>query len=184
MSLGYLVAPLGGMQIGSGRRTFAFVTGLNNYGYIAIPVAAAVFGIHSPMMGVLLVCNVGIEVMLWTFGLLILRGEVDRNVWKKLLSPPLVAMLIGLMLNYSGLPDAKGAAGQGYAVIRPLTMLGDCAVPSDAVSVASFRDLVKTGMAWPLQVPKLASRCATATCPPSNIIMALSIPFAPELSRC
>ncbi len=186
MSLGYLVAPFGGMQIGSGRRTFAFVTGLNNYGYIAIPVAAAVFGINSPMMGVLLVCNVGIEVMLWTFGLLILRGEVDRNVWKKLLSPPLVAMLIGLTLNYTGLPEAKGAAGQGYAVLKTaLTMLGACAVPIGlAVSGASFRDLVKSGEwlgRW--QVPTLGISLRNGLLPAFYILMALSIPFPTELKQ-
>ncbi|MFA5257966.1 MAG: AEC family transporter [Opitutales bacterium] len=186
ISLGYLCGPLGGMNVGSGRRTFAFSTGLNNYGYIAIPVAAAVFGVDSPMMGVLLVCNVGIEAMLWTFGLLVLTGKVSRDVWKQLLNPPLIAMLVGLTLNFAGLPEMDGVAGRTYHIFETaLRMMGACAIPLGLlISGATFCDLVRSGEwlgRW--QVPVLGTMLRNGLLPALYIAMAISIPFSTELKQ-
>jgi len=186
ISLGYLIGPLGGMKVGSGRRTFAFSTGLNNYGYIAIPVAAAVFGVDSPMMGVLLVCNVGIEAMLWTFGLLVLTGKISRDVWKQLLNPPLIAMLVGLVLNFTGLPEMSGAAGRAYHIFETaLRMMGACAIPLGLlISGATFCDLVRSGEwlgRW--QVPVLGTLLRNGVLPALYIAMAISLPFSTELKQ-
>jgi len=41
--IAWLVGPLIGLKIGSGRRTFAVSGGLQNYGYVAIPLIAYLF---------------------------------------------------------------------------------------------------------------------------------------------
>lgn len=186
ISIGYLVGPLGGMHVGTGRRTFAFTTGLNNYGYIAIPVAAAVFGVDNPMMGVLLVCNVGIEAMLWTYGILMLTGKIDKNVWKQLLNPPLIAMLVGLLLNFSGLPEMGGAAGSAYGIfLAALKMMGACAVPLGLfISGATMCDLVRSGEwlgRWQVPVWGLAVR--NCLLPLIYLSLALCVPFSLELKQ-
>ncbi len=186
ISFSYLVAPLAGMDVGSGRRTFAFATGLNNYAYIAIPVSAAVFGVDSPMMGVLLVCNVGIEAMLWTFGVLMLTGKVSGDIWKKLLNPPLLAMVAGLAMNFSGLPDMEGVAGHAYDILlTTLRMLGACAVPLGLmISGATLCDLVRSGEwmgRWQVPVAGLVVRNAVLPC--LYLSMAIAIPFSTELKQ-
>lgn len=186
ISASYLVAPLGGMKVGTGRRTFAFATGINNYGYIAIPVAGAVFGVDSPVMGVLLVFNVGIEAMFWTYGVLVLTGKVGNDVWKKLLNPPLVAMLVGLACNFAGLPEMGGAGGGVYHVLLAvLRMLGACAVPLGLmVSGATMYDLVKSGEwlgRW--QVPVLGLVMRNLLLPAAMLLLACTLHISWEL-RC
>jgi len=186
ISLAYLVAPFGGMKVGTGRRTFAFSAGLNNYGYMAIPVAASLFGADSPTMGVLLVYNVGIELMFWTFGILVLTGKVDRGVWRKLLNPPLLALVAGLAMNFAGLPEAGGTLGSFYHVLlAALKMLGACAVPLGLmVSGATMCDLVKSGEwlgRW--QVPALGLFLRNALLPALCVVFALSLSITPELKQ-
>ena len=186
ISLAYICAPFGGMQVGSGRRTFAFATGLNNYGYMAIPVAAAVFGVDSPTMGVLLVYNVGIESMLWTFGLLILTGKISRDAWKQILNPPMIAMLAGLALNFLGLPDMHGAAGGTYHIfLTALLMMGACAIPLGLmISGATLCDLVHSGEwlgRW--QVPAFGLMIRNGILPALFIAMAIVLPFSTELKH-
>jgi len=186
VSLAYIVAPLGEMRVGTGRRTFAFATGLHNYGYIAIPLTAALFGAEGTTVGVLLVYNVGVEAAVWTFGMLVLRGGLSGDVWKKLLNPPVVAMLIGLALNFAGTPEMQGAMGRGYAVaLAALKMLGACAIPLGLIiSGATLRDLVATGewLGRPA-VPILGVACRNVLLPVVFLAMAFILPLTPELRR-
>lgn len=104
------------------RRTFAFSVAVYNYGYVPIPLALALFDRET--LGVLFVHNVGVELALWSFGLLVLaRTELKRD-WRKLLSPPLLAILgavlANLLIGHERIP----------AVVREAAhLLGQCAVP-------------------------------------------------------
>lgn len=186
IGISYIIAPLGGMHVGTGRRTFAFSTGLNNYAYIAIPVAGAVFGVNSSMMGMLLVCNVGIEAMLWTYGLLVLTGKVDRSVLKRLLNPTMIAMIIGIALNFSGVTELDGLGGRSYGIfLTALKMMGACAVPLGLfVSGATMYDLVRSGEwlgRW--QVPTLGVLLRNGLVPAFFILMAVAVPFPAEIRQ-
>jgi len=89
-----------GLTQGHGLRTFAFAAGINNYGYIPIPVMAALFGPAS--LGVLLVHNVGCEAAIWTVGILVLSGLSLREGWRKLINPPVIALALALAGNLLG----------------------------------------------------------------------------------
>ncbi len=89
-----------GLTQGNGLRTFAFAVGINNYGYIPIPLMTALFGSQS--IGVLLVHNVGCEAAIWTVGILVLSGLSLREGWKKLLNPPVAALLLAVTGNLLG----------------------------------------------------------------------------------
>jgi malate permease and related proteins len=86
-----------GLAQGTGLRTFAFAVGINNYGYIPIPLMTALFGPES--VGVLLVTNVGCEAAIWTFGILVLSGLSLREGWRKMINPPVIALLLALAGN-------------------------------------------------------------------------------------
>ncbi len=89
-----------GLTQGEGLRTFAFSTGIYNYGYIALPLMAALFSRENPgSVGVLLVHNVGCEAAIWTVGILMLTGLSLRAGWRKLINAPVFALLAAVLAN-------------------------------------------------------------------------------------
>ncbi|MFO1447512.1 MAG: AEC family transporter [Opitutaceae bacterium] len=111
-----------GLTTGHGLRTFAFAVGIYNYGYIPIPLMTNLFGKES--LGVLMVHNVGCEAAIWTVGILVLSGLSLREGWRKLLNPPVAALVIALVVN--------GLHWTPYvpSVIRDVVRLcAACAVP-------------------------------------------------------
>jgi predicted permease len=104
-------------------RTFASVAGLQNYGYIALPICLALFG--KDVVGVLLAFNMGVDIAMWTLGVALMPKGHSQGDWKKiLLSPPIISVALGIAFN---------ALGAGHwvpqAVMSAWHMLGVCAVP-------------------------------------------------------
>jgi predicted permease len=95
-----------GLTQGHGLRTFAFVTGINNYRYFALAVCAALLGADSPVIGLTLVHTVGGEAAIWTIGIFVLAGLPLREGWKKLINAPVLALILGLALNPAGLRES------------------------------------------------------------------------------
>lgn len=87
-----------GLTQGNGLRTFAFSTGIYNYGYIPLPLMIALFGGES--VGVLLVHNVGSEAAIWTVGILMLTGlSLRSGGWRKLINAPIFALIAAVVIN-------------------------------------------------------------------------------------
>lgn len=124
---GYAVATavgaLSGIPAGVRRRTFAFSAGVNNFGYLGIPVTAALF--DRDVVGVLLVHNVGVEAAVWTVGIAMLSGSSMRKGMANLLQPMTVALFVALAVNLSGL----GATRSVEFLCQVLHPVGDCAIP-------------------------------------------------------
>jgi malate permease and related proteins len=85
----------------SARRTFAVSTGLQNYGYVAIPVIDRVFG--SELLGIVMLHNMGVELALWSVGIMLLNGHISRESWKKLINGPSIAVVVSLGFNALGI---------------------------------------------------------------------------------
>ena len=105
----------------AGRRTFALCVGMFNYGYVTIPLVESLFP-GGGTLGVLFVFNVGVEAAMWGVGVTLLAGGLTPGWWRRLFSPPVVATLGALALNFIdeafGLLDLAG--GTGTAVIGVL----------------------------------------------------------------
>lgn len=99
--LAYYAGRAIGLTQGEGLRTFAFSTGIYNYGYIPLPLMVALFG--SDSVGVLLVHNVGCEAAIWTVGILMLAGLSLREGWRKLINAPVFALIAAVLGNTLGL---------------------------------------------------------------------------------
>lgn len=112
-----------GITAGVRRRTFAFSAGVNNFGYLGIPVTAALF--DRDVVGVLLVHNVGVEAAVWTVGIAMLSGSSLRRGLGNLLQPMTVALLVALAVNFSGL----GATAPVDFLTKVLRPVGECAIP-------------------------------------------------------
>jgi predicted permease len=112
LAVAFWVARMLGMARGTGLRTFAFATGVSNYGYIPIPLMAALFGRDS--LGVLFMHNVGCDAAFWTVSILVLSGLSLREGWRKVSNPPVWALMLAVALNLCGLapcvPDVLRSA--------------------------------------------------------------------------
>lgn len=129
-ALCYQAAPLFGMKDSAERRTFSFTGGIYNYGYFAFPVAEPLFGVES--LGVLMVISVGVELAMWSFGVLIVSGEFNRKSFKRIFSPPVLAILIAIPVNLLGgteyFPDFFQTV---------LNFLGRCSIPIGLIMIGA-----------------------------------------------
>ncbi len=140
LTAAYYLAPLFGIHDSRDRRTFGLTTGIQNYGFIAIPVLTFVFHGNDQTLGVLFAHSLGVEIALWTAGILLLTGAF-RNPIRSLLSPPLLSIVLGLGLNAFGL----GARLPVFAT-EVFQQLGATAIPLSLLLIgASIHDLTKNG---------------------------------------
>lgn len=117
------------------KPAFCFCSGIFNYGFFAIPVAAQVFG-HELVVKIILF-NLGVEVAIWTVGILILTRS-GLNI-RKILNPPAVSVLVALILQALGGKDLF----PNFAW-ETLSLIGNCSIPMALMIIgASFYDLLK-----------------------------------------
>lgn len=160
------------------RRTFAFLTGTYNYGYVPLPLALSLFG--GETAGVLIVHNLGVEIALWTIGLTLLGGFKLKDSWRKLLTPPLITILLGIALNLAG----ASAHLPGF-LLTTAKSLGACAIPLGIVLIgATVADLL------PEFHPGRGGRVMALSCvlrlgilPALFLLIAKFGPFSIELKR-
>lgn len=127
-----LVAKMIGLQRGSGMRTFALSAGIQNYGYTAIPLLTALF-VGERTLAVLFVHSLGVELALWGVGLIVLAGTWKAS-WKPMLNGPIVAVLLGLVVVYTGgwqllEPGEQGGPVVGQIVRQAMSWVGAATVP-------------------------------------------------------
>ncbi|MGI9497545.1 MAG: AEC family transporter [Mariniblastus sp.] len=115
-----------------GLNTFSVSTALQNYGFIPIPLIAALFpDVADQTLGVLFVHNLGLELAMWTVCIVMLSGTA-KGAMKRLINGPTIAIIAGLLLNFTGFhqwihPVAQKAAHD----------LGNCTIPISLVLVGA-----------------------------------------------
>jgi malate permease and related proteins len=130
MALAWLAQPLHGLREPAERRTFAVAVGLHNYGYVPLPLALLLF--DQATAGVLFLHIIGVEISVWTLGVLLMSGGAVRD-WRKLLNAPLFAITLALLLNALGwntrLPVVVGTG---------IHWLGGCAIPLALILIGAI----------------------------------------------
>ena len=121
MGLSYVAALAMGLKPGNGRRTFCVAVGVQNFGYIAIPLLAALFvlGGDDRVFGVLFIHSLGVEIALWVVGVMIMTGSALGNL-KLLINGPTVSVVLGVFLSFTGgwqYLDASGGGVVGAGVM-------------------------------------------------------------------
>jgi predicted permease len=133
----YLAARAIGLGKGTGLRTFAVSAGICNYSYLPLPIVGGIWGERA--QGLVLVHNMGVDLALWSVGLLILTGASPREGLRKIVTPMLVTLLVAVAINLSGMaPRVPGVVGS------MAHSLGVCAVPigllMTGVNLADYLD--------------------------------------------
>jgi hypothetical protein len=132
-----LVSRLGSRLTGLGgstrRRTFALSVGTYNYGFLPLPLVRKLFS--DDTLGVLFVHNVGVGLALWTLGVGLVSGSLDRRVWRRMVNPPSIAVVVAIAVNLLGVtPRLHQHAG---FLLTAIEWLGDAAVPMLLLLVGS-----------------------------------------------
>lgn len=131
-------------------------------------------------MAVLFVHNLGVELAIWTVGVMLLSGE--KNIpWKKLINGPLIAVVSGLLLVGLGLD--RNPYLFGGPVREMIHMLGAGAFPVAILLIGGvILDLVKTERPS-LRVAAGGSVLRLALIPIIILVAAKFLPLAVELKR-
>lgn len=167
------------LKIGDQRdcRTFAFSTGIYNYAYFPIPIVALLFDRETT--GVLLVYNVGVEIAMWSLGVgFILSANDPKPVWRRLLSAPVIAIMISVPMNW-----LRADQHLPNFAFESIDLLGKCAIPLGLIVIgATFADLAKGVRIFErLQIPLTALIIRLGAFPVAFIFFALLFPFPDEL---
>ena len=145
------------LKAGAERNTFTVSGALQNYGFIPLPLFKGLFPDEAKeIIGVLFVHNLGLELALWTIGVVIISGT-RTGMWRRLINGPTIAIVVGLLLNFT----------TGYQWIPPvateaMTRLGDCTIPVSLLLVGvSLAGVVLKGnwiSGWRIPVGALSVR--------------------------
>lgn len=169
------------LKIGDQRecRTFAFSTGMYNYGYFPIPIIALLFDRETT--GVLLVHNVGVEMAMWALGVgFILSANDPKSLWKRIFSGPVIAILVAVPMNWLGLDERM----PNFA-FESVNLLGQCAIPLGLILIgATFADLAKLSeLVERIRIPVAACLLRLGIFPIAFLAFAWLLPFSIELKQ-
>lgn len=160
------------------RRTFGLCVGLYNYGYLPLPLAAALF--DKSTVGVLFVHNLGVEVAVWTAGVMLVSGDVSGHWWKRAINAPTLAIAAALLLNALG----WHVYVPGFVRLA-LTNLGVCAVPMALLLIgATIADHLRSArLTQGAPVMSGAAVLRLGLLPAAFVAMAWVLPVTVELKR-
>ena len=95
MAIGAAVGRLIGLERGTGMRTFALAAGCQNFGFTAAPVVEILWSTSA--LAILFVHNIGVELAMWSVGVMVMSGGSGIR-WRKLVNGPVLAVSAGLLL--------------------------------------------------------------------------------------
>jgi len=175
---GWYAGRLLGLSRGRGLRTFAFAVGVYNYGYIPIPLIDRLFGAET--LGVLLVHNVGCDLIIWTVGIILLAGASWRDAWRKALNPPSISIAIALLLNFVGAGEHAPAP-----LMSAVGALGLCAVPIGLVVTGGslYENLTRPRELWEPRIIPASLVLRLLLVPILFLVAAKWLPLSIELKR-
>jgi hypothetical protein len=125
-----------GLTEPSSRRAFALCVGICNYGYIPLPLAES---FYPAAVVPLMIHNVGVDLALWSVGIVIVSGSFLQHWRRAVCSPPLIAVALAV-------PIAHFEATKFIPppALQMVESLGQCAIPLGLVlSGAIMLDYVK-----------------------------------------
>lgn len=176
----WIVAKAIRLKVGTGLRTFTLSAGVQNYAFFVIPVVAVLYpDPGNPMMGILMTHNTGCELAVWTVGLIILSGGVKSLTPKIFLRGPLIAVVLGLLMVWTGLDEWLMPA----PIEQALRMLGACAIPLCVLLFGTtMYDSWKT-VSWTPRIVLSGILSRLVLAPALMLALAWVLPVSLELKR-
>lgn len=110
-----------GLDTDAKQRAFALCVGICNYGYIPLPLAERFF---PDAVVDLILHNVGVNLALWSVGIMIISGSGSGGWQKAVLSPPFVAVIFAVVVRQFSWAELIPSS-----ILTAVGALGDCAIP-------------------------------------------------------
>ena len=175
MAMGWAVGRLIGLERGTGMRTFALASGCQNFGFTAAPVVEILWSTGA--LALLFVHNIGVELAMWSVGVMIMSGE--RGIrWRKLVNGPVIAVTGGLLLVMLGWDSYCVGSAR-----KAMSMIGVGAFPlAILITGCTIMDLVVTEKpTWKIIIGASVVRLVLA--PAAFLTAARYLPIAIELRQ-
>lgn len=173
--IGFMVGRLLGLEKGTGMRTFALAAGSQNFGFTAAPVIEILWSTGA--LAMLFVHNIGVELALWSVGVVIMSGGGQIR-WKKLLNGPVFAVVAGLLLVATGWDQHFTGAPR-----KAMSMIGVGAFPLGVlITGCTIMDLVAAEKPS-LRIIFGSSLVRLALAPLAILSAARYLPLAAELKQ-
>lgn len=180
MLVAFLLGRLWKIQAKDGLNTFCLSAGLQNYGFLPIPLIIALFPVSSDQtLGVLFVHNLGLEFALWTVGIVILSGSM-KGALRRLINGPTIAIAVGLTSNFCGFHSAAPEF-----LVEATRQLGNCSIPIGLILVGVALAGVVEREKWKFNLKVITASLVVRFCvlPAVFLLAARIASFSPELKR-
>ena len=188
-----LIARLYRIPPGAQTRTFAFVGGIFNYGYIPVPLIDTLYGAST--LSVLFVFNLGAEVAFWMVGFSTFEGRSVIKEWPRVFTTPVKAIILGVAINlgteWFGLrldAETLSAVDWGWPVkiiLDTVHAVGSCLIPLAMLligaTMADFWGEFRATQGGKVMALSLAVR--NLICPALFILVAWLLPVSRELKE-
>jgi predicted permease len=177
----------------SQERTFAYVAGIYNYGYIPVPLIATLYGANA--LGVLFLYNLGTEVAFWVVGFALLTQTSVLRDWRRVLTSPVRAIILGVTINLltaafglrldSNTLDTLAWGWPVKMIFDTIHLIGLCSIPLALLLIgATMADFwgefkADTGVG----VMTLAVLVRNAVAPLGMVLVAMLLPISQELKE-
>lgn len=177
VGLAWLFRHRTGLQTEKGLRTFAAQTGIQNYGYVPLPLILTLF--PGDTAGVLFVHNLGVDIAMWSVCLVAL-GHGSLREWRRLINPPILSIVIAVALNVAGAEH-----WMPRFVLTTAGMLGACAFPLGIILIgATMADSIgELRRHFDLRTVAWASLLRLGILPFVILGMAWALPLGKELKQ-
>ena len=105
-----------------------FAMTFSNNGFLGIPLAMAVFGANSLIVSIVVILNILNNVLIFTLGIALVSGDKSKISFKKaFLNPVLIAFILGLILNLTGItkviPQVCTFSDHLKNLVTPISMI-------------------------------------------------------------
>jgi predicted permease len=180
-------------QHDASRRTFTFVGGIYNYGYIPVPLIATLYGADA--LGILFLYNLGTEAAFWIVGFAGFMGHSILRDWRRAFTSPVRAILLGVAINLITaafglrLDDATlDAVSWGWPVkviLSAVHLIGVCSIPLAMLIIgATMADFwSEFRKARGIGIMGLSVAVRNVICPLGFILAAGLLPISRELKE-
>ncbi len=130
--LGFLLIRVAKLKNEGEKRSYLLANAINNFGFLPIPLILALYDRET--LGVLFVHNIGIDLAIWSFGIVVISKTVSvKQTLKRLLNAPLCAITACLFLTYFDLDEHVPSF-----VFKTTQLLGQASIPMALMLVGSL----------------------------------------------
>ncbi|MDR1492980.1 MAG: AEC family transporter [Planctomycetaceae bacterium] len=183
-SVGFLPKKLTGLQNWKMLGTFAACVSILNYGFVPIPLIAALYDSLDKTQAVLFIQNLGSELSIWTVVIISMSGAVNRKTLFRAINPPTCAIVVAILMNQLGVYPYIP-----QFVMNAIKLLGDASLPISmftvGISVADAFDWRRIYRHWRRSVRIAFWSCLLrlAVLPTIFIAVAVYAPLTIEIRR-